>query len=76
MEFYLPPFLSFIAAIGGLAVAYMTVRRKIRTELLAEFKKELRAERLHSYKEFWKSTQIFSLYSLTSGFDLSACESM
>ena len=63
METLLPPVLSFIAVILGLVVGFFTIRKKIRTELMAEFKKELRTERLHAYKAIWKKLHPVALYA-------------
>ena len=62
-ETLLPPALSFIAAILALVVGFVTIRKKIRTELMAEFKKELRTERLHAYKAIWKMLHPVALYA-------------
>ena len=54
---------SLVTTILTLIIGLVTIRKRIRTELLAEFKKELRTARLDAYRGLWKKLSPVALYA-------------
>ncbi len=60
---WLSPSLSLVATVLTLVIGFAMIRKRIRTELLAEFKKGLRTERLETYRTLWRKLNSVALYA-------------
>ena len=68
----IPAAVSLIVAILTVFVSLSTIKKKARAELLKEFSKGLRTERLAAYKTLWKKLKAVALYSPTNDLDFNA----
>lgn len=68
----IPAAVSLIVAILTVFVSLSTIRKKARAELLKEFSKGLRTERLAAYKTLWKKLKAVALYSPPKHLDFDA----